>query len=58
MYPKKIGYPIIYVADVASTIDFYRNAFGLTTRFVHEGGDYAELDTGSKCLAFASSELG
>lgn len=54
----KLGYVIIYVADVAATIDFYRNAFGLTTRFVHEGGDYAELDTGSTCLAFAACELG
>ena len=54
----KFGYTIIYVADVASTVKFYRDAFGIPTRFVHEGGDYAELDTGETTLAFASHSLG
>jgi lactoylglutathione lyase len=54
----KFGYTIIYVADVASTVKFYSSAFGLPTRFVHEGGDYAELDTGETTLAFAAFSLG
>lgn len=51
------GYTILYVADVAATVAFYGRAFGFKARFVHEGGDYAELETGATVLAFASREL-
>lgn len=54
----KFGYTIIYVADVASAIKFYGDAFGIPTRFVHDAGDYAELDTGETTLAFAAHSLG
>jgi catechol 2,3-dioxygenase-like lactoylglutathione lyase family enzyme len=49
----KFGYTILYVPDVAATVAFYETAFGLTRRFIHEGGDYAEMDTGATTLAFA-----
>jgi len=51
------GYTIIYVEDVAATLDFYEAAFGLKRRFLHEGGDYAELQTGGTTLAFSSLQL-
>ncbi len=54
----KFGYTIIYVADVAAAAKFYGDAFGFATRFVHDGGDYAELDTGETTLAFAAHSLG
>ena len=54
----KLGYTIIYVEHVAAAIQFYSRAFGLQTRFVHESGDYAELETGQTTLAFASHQLG
>ena len=54
----KFGYTIIYVSDVAATIKFYLDAFGIQARFVHEGGDYAELNTGETTLAFAAHSLG
>ncbi|MCU1731841.1 MULTISPECIES: VOC family protein [unclassified Pseudomonas] len=54
----KLGYTIAYVADVPASLAFFENAFGLTPRFLHEGGDYGELDTGATTLAFASLELG
>ncbi len=54
----KFGYAIIYVADVSAATEFYGNAFGIPTRFVHDGGDYAELDTGETTLAFAAHSLG
>lgn len=54
----KFGYTIIYVADVTAAVKFYSDAFGFVTRFVHEGGDYAELDTGETTLAFAAHSLG
>ncbi len=52
------GYTILYVPDVAASVAFYERAFGLSSRFVHPSGDYAELDTGATALAFASDELG
>jgi lactoylglutathione lyase len=50
----EFGYTILYVENVASTLSFYQNAFGLTQRFLHESGDYGELETGATALAFAS----
>ena len=48
------GYTILYVEDVAATLDFYEQAFGLARRFFHdEGGkSYGELETGATRLAF------
>jgi lactoylglutathione lyase len=54
----KLGYTIIYVPDVAASLSFFENAFGLSRRFLHESGDYGELETGETTLAFASCELG
>jgi len=54
MHAVKLGYVIIYVENVARTIEFYGAAFGLEQRFIHESGTYAELETGQTALAFAS----
>ena len=54
----KFGYTIVYVDDVAAAVTFYGEAFGIEPRFVHEGGDYAELATGETALAFAAHALG
>ena len=54
----KLGYTIIYVPSVKSSLEFFRQAFGLEQRFLHESGDYGELETGETTLAFASHELG
>ncbi len=53
----KLGYTILYVNDVNTSVAFYERAFGLQRRFVHEGGDYAEMDTGTTALAFSSRSL-
>ena len=53
----RFGYTILYVADVAETLDFYERALGQRRRFVHESGQYAELDTGDTVLALAAHEL-
>lgn len=53
----KLGYTILYVADVKTTLDFYQRAFGLATRFLHESGSYGELETGATALAFSSRQL-
>ena len=54
----KLGYTILYVEDVAQSLSFYEQAFGLERRFLHESGTYGELDTGATTLAFAALELG
>ncbi len=53
----KLGYTIIYVEDVAATLAFYRRAFGMAQKFLHEGGDYGELETGETTLAFSALAL-
>lgn len=53
----KFAYTIIYVPDVAKAAAFYEQAFGLQQRFVHESGQYAEMETGATTLAFALDEL-
>ncbi len=53
MSGTRFGYVIVYVASVAGSVDFYRRAFGLELRFVHESGAYAEMETGATALAFA-----
>jgi uncharacterized glyoxalase superfamily protein PhnB len=54
-----LGYVILYVRDVSSTLAFYEEAFGLSRRFFHDdnGKAYGELETGATRLAFASLEL-
>jgi len=51
------GYTILYVKSVALSVAFYENAFGLMRRFISDGEDYAEMETGGTALAFASVEL-
>jgi len=53
----KLGYVILYVANVPATVDFYEKAFGLQRRFLHESGQYAEMETGATALAFAAEEM-
>jgi catechol 2,3-dioxygenase-like lactoylglutathione lyase family enzyme len=53
----RFGYTILYVRDVAATLDFYERAFGQQRRFLHESGEYAELETGATTLAFAAHGL-
>jgi len=52
----RFGYTIVYVADVAASLDFFERGFGLKRRFLHESGGYGELDTGSTTLSFAQHE--
>lgn len=53
----RLGYVILHVPDVAEIVAFYERAFGLARRFVHDGGQYAEMETGATALAFASHAL-
>lgn len=59
MNPPSLGYVILYVNDVATSLAFYEKAFGLARRFFHDdnGKAYGELETGATRLAFASLAL-
>ena len=54
----KLGYTIAYVPNVTDSLQFFVQAFGFTQKFLHESGDYGELNTGETTLAFASHGLG
>lgn len=53
----KFSYTILYVKDVAQSVTFYEQAFGLRQRFIHESGQYAEMETDATTLAFAGNDL-
>ena len=53
----RFRYTILYVAEVAASLDFYQRAFGLQLKMLHESGDYGELKTGETLLAFSSLAL-
>ncbi len=52
----KLGYTIIYVANVVETVKFYEAAFGIKRQFIHDSLLYAEMNTGQTTLAFAANE--
>lgn len=54
----RFGYTIVYVPDVAASLQFFEKAFGIHRRFLHESGTYGELETGETTLAFAAHALG
>jgi lactoylglutathione lyase len=53
----KLGYMILYVADVNKSITFYEAAFGFERKYLTPENDYAELRTGETTLSFASKTL-
>ena len=53
----KFAYTILYVPDVVRAIEFYEGAFGFQRGFIHESGEYGELQTGQTVLSFASLAL-
>ena len=53
----KFGYTILFVPNVTAAIEFYERAFDVPRRFIHESGQYAELETGATTLAFAAEDF-
>lgn len=53
----KLGYTLLYVDDVAKTMQFYSKAFGLEVSFFHEESkQYGEMATGETKLGFVAHE--
>jgi len=59
MEQVSLGYVILYVKNVETSLSFYEKAFGLKRRFYsnEDGKAYGELETGAARLAFASISL-
>jgi len=57
MGAPRLGYVILYVENVLDTVTFYKRAFGLEQRFLHESNQYAEMETGQTSLAFAGEDF-
>lgn len=53
----KFAYTILYVQDVAKTIEFYEQAFGFTRKFISPDNSYGELLVGETTLSFAATTL-
>lgn len=53
----EFGYTILYAKDAKGTVEFYERAFSLKRAFIHEIGEYAEMNTGGTRLAFTSIAL-
>ncbi|MCW5237964.1 VOC family protein [Verminephrobacter eiseniae] len=53
----KYGYTIVYVPDVAASLAFFEKAFGFGRRFMAEGRNYGEMETGGTTISFASHKL-
>jgi|SRR5688572_5907146 lactoylglutathione lyase len=53
----KFAYTILYVQDVAKSIEFYEKAFGFTRKFMAPENEYGELSAGETTLSFASTSL-
>ncbi len=56
--PMTLGWVIVYVDEPTAASAFYASTFGLRPEFASPDGSYAQLDTGSTKLAFASYALG
>jgi uncharacterized glyoxalase superfamily protein PhnB len=57
-FEMTLGWVIVYVDEPAEAATFYERAFGLRVDFTVPSGGYAQMDTGSTKLGFASYALG
>ena len=53
----RFKYAILYVQDVAKSMEFYEKSFGFERKFITPENDYGELNTGETTVAFASVDL-
>lgn len=54
----QFSYTILYVKDVAKTIEFYKTVLGFEQKMLTPENDYGELKSGTTTIAFANIELG
>jgi catechol 2,3-dioxygenase-like lactoylglutathione lyase family enzyme len=52
----RFSHTSLFVKDVLQTVAFYEKAFGMRRKFVHESGQFAEMELGEAVLHFAANE--
>jgi catechol 2,3-dioxygenase-like lactoylglutathione lyase family enzyme len=52
----KLAHTSLFVKDVSQSVAFYEKAFGMKKRFIHESGQFAEMESGGAILHFADRE--
>jgi len=52
----KFSHTSLFVKNVPQAVAFYEKAFGMKKRFIHESGQFAEMELGEAVLHFAASE--
>jgi lactoylglutathione lyase len=52
-----LDYIVLYVHQLEPTLSFYQSAFGLSLKFRHASGQYAEMAAGDITLGFAEHSL-
>lgn len=57
-FALSLGWVIVYVEDPPVAAEFYERVFGMPVQFSVPSGEYAQLDSGSTKLAFATYALG
>ena len=53
----KFAYTILYVKDVATAMNFYKNVFRLELKLSTPDNSYGEMQTGNTTLSFASFSM-
>lgn len=52
----KFAYTVVYVKDVAQSVEFYKKAFGIHIRRLEKNQKWGELDSGETTIAFTPLE--
>ncbi|XP_057809517.1 uncharacterized protein LOC131023891 isoform X2 [Salvia miltiorrhiza] len=50
------AYTVVYVKDVAKSVDFYAKALGYNVRRLHDSHRWGELESGSTTIAFTPAK--
>jgi catechol 2,3-dioxygenase-like lactoylglutathione lyase family enzyme len=51
----RFSHTSLFVKDVSQAVAFYEKAFGMRKKFVHESGQFAEMELGEAVLHFAAN---
>jgi len=57
MSSLKLGYVIHFVPNVMEAVVFYQKAFGITLRYIHQNGQFAQMETGDTGLCFCDETV-
>lgn len=53
--PESRFHPVIHVANVITTLEWYQRVFGLKSSYLAPDGSYSEMENGGSILSFSSN---